>query len=313
MSARGAILGMVAFVGGCGSTEPSAPAPLSIPAPPPPAHLPDPGFHHVGGAPLALDGEVLYHLRDGVITQRDAALVENRRLLVKDVTSFAVLGDHSVVALANGRLHRVIDGKVTSQPSTASAVFAARAPSTWWSLEAGYFQRSDDGRHYPPDNTHLSTAERASDGSLVMANNTAIIRIDDKLSRFAWDEAPLAFGPGPDAMTVWADLDHRELVVLHLDGDAAIVRVRHALRGGEQIVHFSSAGAQAIAVVARTVAPGRATFSLVLFDTKREVWRVSLGEKRAGYYAVLSPTSAIVLAVPEHTLRAWDRATGAPR
>ena len=288
----------------------------------------DPGFFSMGRAPLAFDGDELLEVRAGILIRRDASLAEVSRLPIEGVASFAVVRDRSLVVLVKtktgGSVHHVVAGKVEATHSSfADLVLPTASPTSYWAVQANYVARTQlangkiDFDVQLPGNRYADTAQVTSDGSLVISSLEGILHVDRELVTYAWNDAPKHLGPGPDATSVWASLTGShggppKLALLKLDGDRATATATHPLAPAEHFVHVTSHGAHAAAIVARTLAPYRAAFSLVVFDVNGERWRAPLVEGSEGYFAVLSPTRVVVFETRSNALRAFDLATGKP-
>ncbi|MFN0248476.1 MAG: hypothetical protein ACKV2T_16405 [Kofleriaceae bacterium] len=293
--------------------------------PPNPGDPIDPGFHSVGRSPLVADGEGWIELGDGVVIRRDAKLAETGRIAIEGGRSVAVLADRSLIVCATSAGSRIANhvagnAIASSHASTADWVLPTESADAYWAVGSRWIDRVAIGgtatRQYPlPENSYPFSAAVTSDHRVVIANLYGILRTDPELATFAWENPPSHLGAGPDASLVWASLNPwkngpAHVALVKLDGAAASAIAKHALPAGEAIVHFSGNGAVAVATTARSLAPSRAAFSLVAYDSKGERWRVALGEDSQGYYTAMSATRVVVLAKPSNALRSWDLATG---
>ncbi len=287
----------------------------------------DPGYFSMGRAPLAFDGDELLEVRDGVLIRRDASLAEASRLPIEGVRSFAVLRDRSLVVLAEPKtgprnVHHVVAGKIeATHESTADLVLAADAPASYWAVASYWVERVQLATNtaadhlYLPENSNSYMTEVTSDGSLVVPNLYGILHIDHEISTYAWEVRPDQLAAGPDAKTVWARLSPTyggpfKLVLLKLEGHRATAIATYPMPAEQHLVHLSGNGTHAAIIMARTLEPRRAEFTLVVYDPKGERWRTPLGE--GGFLSVVSPTRVVVLAAFTNELRAFDLATGKP-
>jgi hypothetical protein len=262
------------------------------------------------------DGEELVQLGAGAVIRRDAKLAEVSRVPVEGVTSVAVLADRSLVVLAGTTVHRIVNNKpASSHASTADLLLRATSPTAYWAINPRLLRRvnaasgSSELDVSVPENTKTPTAAVADDGSLGIANLWGLLHVEREIETFAWKNAPHAIGPGPDALSWWATLDLDKVALLHLASKTATALASHTLGQGESIVHFTSRGAIAAAVIARAIEPHRASLALVTFDAKGERWRVPLPDSR-GYYAMLSSTRVVTLSTSGGAFRGYDLATG---
>ena len=289
--------------------------------PPGPRESTDPGFDppNVGRAPLVFDGDEVLELRPDALIRRSPDLGEVSRLALERAKDFALLRDRSLVVSVWGPqpvVHHVVGDKiVATQPAMPDAVLPTATASSYWSI-GGSVARVDattgkaDARVWLPDNTYKQTAIAASDGSVLIANLHGILRIDRALETYAWSEQASFLGPGADATHVWAARSAK-IAWLELAGDRAIEKARFTLAAGEALLHFTASGTHAAATVARTLEPGRASCTLIVFAGHGEQWRAELGEYRI-CQAAMSSTRIVVSATAgdERMLRTWDVASG---
>lgn len=283
-----------------------------------------------GPAPLAFDGTDLLEIRDGALIRRDASLAEVSRLPLKDVTSFAVLRDRSLVvrvdpADRSPQLHHVIAGKSAASYDTKRKHLApTEKPNELWQVDPQGVDRDEIGTnkevafllpvasHALPNGTSPEFAALA-DGTLAISNMVEILHADAKtLARYAFDGACRHLAPGPEPRTLWINDNFRSIVLARLEGTTAKVIARHALPPGETILHLAGSGDHAVVVIAQTTEPAPTVFELAAYTVQGERWRVPLTSPRQTFFAALSATRVVVRAGPQYLLRAWDLATGKP-
>lgn len=229
-----------------------------------------------------------------------------------------MLADRSIVLLAWGKhhaVHHLVNGEVVgTQPVMPEAVLPSASASAYWAIGASV-QRVDveSGQQDPtvwlPDNTYQHTAVSASDGAVLVANLHGVLRIEHDVASYAWDAPASHLGPGPAPDLVWAALAPR-LALLKLQDGKATETARLALPDGESLLHFTGHRDHAAATVAHSLGPHGAC-SLVVYDTRGEQWRASIGEYRTCVTAV-SDTRVAVAAIGDTAklLRVWELATG---
>lgn len=265
------------------------------------------------------DGDELLLIKNSVVVRLDHKLVEKTRLPVKDVRSFALLPDRSLVVMTNDAVVHVVDDKVVgSQPSWGLQVRSAGSSTEFWSLSmTGSAVRVKLGatKLTPttslPENTHDASAESLADGTLVIGHNNGILRVDQTATLYTWSEPADIVSRGPDPMTVWVNVNHEKLVLVKLEKDRVVAKASHALAKGDQFVHSTSNGPLAGGIVAHAVTPSQATFSLVVWDAKKERFRVALDDAPyVSRLAVMSDKRIAALADAPGTSVAFDLATG---
>lgn len=267
------------------------------------------------------DGDELLAIVDGTLTRFDDKLAVKARIAIRQVRSFALLPDRSLVVATRDTMSRVVKDKVVATHDVFSVLLRATGSSAeLWGIKtsgsAGRIRPDDPDPRFPlqiPANVDVMTAEVLADGGLAFAGNDGIVHIDSAVKLYKWNGGARILSRGAEPRTVWANVAHEKLVLLKLENDRAIEKATHVMPKGDRLMHSTSNGALVGGIVAHSVTASEATFSLVAWDETRERFRAPLdGAQHVGRIAVMSGTRIAALASPPGKMVAFDLATGKP-
>ncbi len=310
----------------------SPPAPRTGPAKPsqnsprkPPVNFGYPlrtPYNNVDRMDATYDGDELLLLRNQTVVRLDAKLVEKTRIPVKGVYSFALLPDRSLVVVTSDSIVHVVNDKVvSSQPTFARRVRSLGSSTEFWGLllsDSVARTKFGDPKLPPsttslPANTHIVTAETLADGALVVDSNDGIRHIDQTITLYKWDQSATILSRGPEPMTVWVNVGHDKLVLAKLEKEHVVVKATYAMRNKDQLVHSTSNGTLAGGIVAHPISTSEAAFTLVVWDAKKERFRVPLDNAPYLYrFVVMSDKRIAALADSPGKNIVVDLATGEP-